>query len=125
MHTKSHYIEIMMGNKTNEIIEKLFESLVQNYQKDLEELMRGSEFVFDSIDLLCHRLQKIGLKRVVSYTDSLEWLKNKKATTNPKDNADNCFESALTTALNHKQIKIIQKECPKSSLLLINMIENK
>ena len=26
MHTKSHYIEIMMGNKTNEIIEKLFES---------------------------------------------------------------------------------------------------
>ena len=87
--------------------------------------MRGSQFVFDSIDLLCHRLQKIGLKRGVSYTDSFEWLKNKKATTNPKYNADNCFESALTTALNHKQIKIIQKECPKSSLLLINMIENK
>ena len=40
--------------------------------------MRGSQFVFDSIDLLCHRLQKIGLKRGVSYTDSFEWLKNKK-----------------------------------------------
>ena len=113
MRTKSHYIEIMMGNKTNEIIEKLFESLSQNYQKDLEELMRGSEFVFDSIDLLYYRLQKIGLKRGVSYIDSLEWLKNKKATTNPKDNADNCFESALTAALNHKQIKIIQNKCQK------------
>ena len=51
MHTKSHNIEIMMGNETDEIIEKLFESLLQNYQKNLEESMRGSEFFFDSIDL--------------------------------------------------------------------------
>ena len=50
-HTKSYNIEIMMGNETDEIIEKLFESLLQNYQKNLEESMRGSEFVFDSIDL--------------------------------------------------------------------------
>ena len=37
MHTKNHDIEIMMGNETDEIIDKLFESLLQNYQKDLEE----------------------------------------------------------------------------------------
>ena len=48
MHTKSHNIEIMMGNETDEIIEKLFESLLQNSQKDLEESMGGSEFVFDT-----------------------------------------------------------------------------
>ena len=84
MHTKSHNIEIMMGNETDEIIEKLFESLLQNYQKDLEESMRGSEFVFDSIDLLYYHLQKIGLKRGGSYIDSPEWLKNKKARINPK-----------------------------------------
>ena len=51
MHTKSHNIEIMMGNETDEIIEKHFESLLQNYQKNLEESIRGSEFVFHSIDL--------------------------------------------------------------------------
>ena len=51
MHTKSHNIEIMMGNETDEIIEKHFESLLQNYQKSLEESIRGSEFVFHSIDL--------------------------------------------------------------------------
>ena len=84
MHTKSHNIEIMMGNETDEIIEKLFESLLQNYQKDLEESMRGSGFVFDSIDLLYYHLQKIGLKRGGSYIDSPEWLKNKKARINPK-----------------------------------------
>ena len=63
MYTKSHNIEILMGNETGEIIETLFESLLQNYQKDLEESMRGSEFVFDSIDLLYYHLQKIDLER--------------------------------------------------------------
>ena len=52
MHTKSCNIERMMGNETDELIEKLFESLLQNYEKDLEKSMKGSEFVFDSIDLL-------------------------------------------------------------------------
>ena len=109
MRTKNHDIEIMMGNETDEIIDKLFESLLQNYQKDLEEesIRRGSNFIFDSIDLLHNHFQKIGVKRGRSYIDSLEWLKNKKATINPKNNSDNnCFQYALTAALNHKQIKI-------------------
>ena len=92
MYTKSRNIEIMIGNKTDEIIEKLFDSLLQNYCKNLEE------------PIYCH-LQKIGLKRGGSYIDSPEWLKNKKATINPKNNDDNCFQYALTIALNHKQIK--------------------
>ena len=98
MYTKSHNIEIMMGNETDEIIEKLFESLLQNYQKDLEESMRKSEFVYDSIDLLYYHLQKIGLKKGGSYIDSPEWLKNRKATINPKNNDHNCFQYALTVA---------------------------
>ena len=98
MHTKSHNIEIMMGNETDEIIEKLFESLLQNYQKDLEESMRKGEFVCDSIGLLYYHLQKIGLKRGGSHIDSPEWLKNKKATINPKNNDDNCSQFALTVA---------------------------
>ena len=66
--------------------------------------MRGSEFVFDSIDLLYYHLQKIGLKRGRSYKDSPEWLKNEKATINPKNNDNNCFQYALTVALNHRNI---------------------
>ena len=31
-----------------------------------------------------------------------EWLKNKKATINPKNNDDNCFQYALTVVLNHQ-----------------------
>ena len=78
MSTKSRNIEIMEGSETDEIIDERFESLLQNYQKNLEEPMRGSEFVPDSIDLLYYHLQKEGLKRSASYIDSLECLKNKK-----------------------------------------------
>ena len=41
------------------------------------------------------------MKRSGSYTDSPEWLKNKKATINPQNNDDNCFQYALTVALNY------------------------
>ena len=47
--------------------------------------MRGSEFAFDSVDLLYCHLQKISLNRSGSYIDSPKWLKNKKATINPKN----------------------------------------
>ena len=50
-------IEIMMGNEADEIIDKLF-SFSQNYQKDLEESMRGSNFNFDSVNILYYDLQK-------------------------------------------------------------------
>ena len=46
----------MIGDETCEIIEELFKSLFQNYQKGLEESMRECEFVFDSVDLLYYHL---------------------------------------------------------------------
>ena len=46
MHSKSDNIEILIGNETNESIEELFESLLQRYQKGLEEKMRRLEFFF-------------------------------------------------------------------------------
>ena len=63
----------------------LIKSFFQKYQEELEESMRGSEFAFDSVDLLYYHLQKISLDRSGSYIDSPKWLKNKKATINPKN----------------------------------------
>ena len=63
MSTKSDNIEIIMGSETDEIIEELFESLLQNHQKDLEESMKQSGFNFDSVDLLYYHLQKTSLSR--------------------------------------------------------------
>ena len=37
MHTKSDNIEIMLGSETDEITEKLSESVLQKYQERLEK----------------------------------------------------------------------------------------
>ena len=80
MYSKSHNIEIMEGEGTDEIIKELHRSLSQKIQEGLEESMRGSKFIWDSVDFLYYHLQKMGFKRVGSYINSSEWLKNKKAT---------------------------------------------
>ena len=46
--------------------------------------MEGSEFAFDGVDLLHYKYNKISLNRGGSHVDSLESLKNKKVTINPK-----------------------------------------
>ena len=51
----------MKGSKTDEAIEELSESLLQIYQKELEESMRGNDFIFDNIDILYYNLNKISL----------------------------------------------------------------
>ena len=121
MHTKSNSIEIMMGSETDYIIEELFESLLQKYQEGLEEKMRGSKFVFDSVDLLHYNLHKISLNRGGSYIDSPKWLKNKKETINPENNDDKCFQYALTV----DKLKTIHNEYQKLNLLLISIIGKK
>ena len=75
MRAKIDNIEIMMGSETGEIIEELFKYLLQKYQEGLEESMKGSEFIFDGVDVLYYDLNKISLNRGGSYIDSPEWLK--------------------------------------------------
>ena len=58
----------MSGTETNEIIQELFYSLLQKYQKDLEESMKCSDF--DSVDLLHCKYHIIDLNRGKSYIDS-------------------------------------------------------
>ena len=46
--------------------------------------MRGSKFIFDSVDLLYYYLHKTSLKGVRSYIDSPKWLQNKKSNNKSK-----------------------------------------
>ena len=57
MHSKSDNIKIMMGSKTNDIIDELFHSLLQRYKKASEESRKtGSKFVFNNVDALYYKL---------------------------------------------------------------------
>ena len=105
MHTKSDNIEIMNGIEAKDIINELFKSFLGRYQENLETKMRGSSFVFESVDLLYYKLHKISLNRGRSYIDSPDWIKKKKATINPKNEDNECLKYAITVALNHEKIK--------------------
>ena len=78
MNSKSDNVEIMMGIETDDIINELFESFFKKYQEGLETKMEGSNFVFESVDLLYYSLHKISLNRGRSYINSRSWIKNKK-----------------------------------------------
>ena len=100
MHTRSDNIEIMIGDDNDDIIEELFKSLLQKYEENSQNTMRGSDFEFDGVNFLYYDFNKISLNRGGSYIDSPKWLKNKKSTINPKNNDYKCFQYAVTLALN-------------------------
>ena len=59
--------EIRLGNQTDDIIKELINSFLNNYQKEEIILRSGSNFVFESVDLLSYHVHKASLKRVKSY----------------------------------------------------------
>ena len=69
----------MIGNETDEVIKEIFVSVLQKYQKGLEESMKGSEFIYDWVDLLHYKCHKISLNCGGSYIGSPKWLTNKKS----------------------------------------------
>ena len=105
MYTRSDNIEIMFGDDNDDVIEQLFESLLKKYEENLQNKMRGSEFEFDGVNFLYYDFNKTSKNRGGSYIDSPKWLKDKKSTINPKNNDDECFQYAVTLALNLDKIK--------------------
>ena len=76
--------EIRLGNKTDDIVKRLINSFLNNYQKEKLIFRNDSKFVFESVDLLSYHIHKTSLKRGNSYIKSLECVASKKATINPK-----------------------------------------
>ena len=70
-------------------------TLRSRYQGNLETLMRGSDFIFDSAQLVYYKCDKVNFRHDGSYIDSTDWRKNKKATIYPKDAKDKCFQYAV------------------------------
>ena len=97
--------QIRLGNETEDIIKRRIHSFVNNYQKEEIILTNGSNFVFESVDLLSCHIYKTSLKRGKSYIKSPKWVVNKRATINPKNKDNKCFQCSITVALNHQNIE--------------------
>ena len=97
--------EIRSGNETDDIIKRLLKSFLTNYQNEEKILRNGSNFVFESVDLLSYHIHRTSLRRGKSYVKPSEWLINKRATINPKNKDNKCFQYSVTVALNHQNIE--------------------
>ena len=66
--SKSEPVEVFMGSNTKDVIGKLFNALLQRFQKAQETSNeRGGEFIPDSVELLYYNFQRIDIKRAESY----------------------------------------------------------
>ena len=129
IYIKSEALKIFMGSDTNDVIDRLFNTLLQvpkcrfystfqsaqevRFQSAQEtSKKRGSEFIPDSVELLYYHFQRIDIIRAESYIMSPDWIASKKATINPKNEKDNeCFKWSIIAGLNYNKIK--EKELKK------------
>ena len=110
--TRTNYVwsnnkSIMWVRDTDDIIRELLTSFLHNYQE--LKIIKGNDFVFESVDLTDYKLHRVRLRRGGLYIKSPKWLANKKATINPKSkNDDECLRWSTISALNYN--KIMKKE---------------
>ena len=59
MRSKKGNTEFITYGNVNDVVDELIESLLSRYQIGLETSMRGSNFVFDSVQLLYYKCDKL------------------------------------------------------------------
>ena len=85
IYSASEPVEIFMCSDTEDVIDTLFNTILQRFQQAQETSNdKGSKFIPESVELSYYYLQKINIRRTESYIMSPDWLVNKKATINPK-----------------------------------------
>ena len=70
--------EIRLGNETNNIVESLINSFLNNYQKEQQVSREKSNFAFDFVDSMRCKFHNTSLKIGSPYIKSPEWIANKK-----------------------------------------------
>ena len=66
MHSRSDNIKFTSYN----VVDELFESICSRYERNLETSMRGSDFIFYSVQLMYCKCHKVNFRRCGSYIDS-------------------------------------------------------
>ena len=93
IYTKSKPVEILMDSNTNAVIDRLIDTTLKRFQQAMKTSIKGSKFTHESVGLLYYHFQRIDIRRAESYIISPDWIANKKATINPKNEKDNkCFQ---------------------------------
>ena len=70
MHSRSDNIKFTSYNDANGIAGEIFESLRSRNQRNLETSIIGSDFIFDSNQLMYYERRKVNFRRGGSYIRS-------------------------------------------------------
>ena len=120
-YVKSKNVEMRSRDNTDDIINKIFEVLLENYEREENILRNGSDYSFECVDLALVQFHDINMKRGSSYMESPKWISNKKATINPKNLKDNnCFQYAIVPAVHHQDINNNPERILKLKPYIIN-----
>ena len=63
-HVKGDNAEIRLGNDTSEIIKELINSFLSDYQKEEQILRNGSNYIFESVNILDIYIHNIKLFKI-------------------------------------------------------------
>ena len=111
MHSRRNNLKLTSYIDTDEVVDGIFESLWSRYQGNLETSMRGNYFISNSVQLVYYKCNKVNYGPGGSCIDSPDWIKKKKATTNPKNTDHKCFQYVGTVALNYEEIESHPERC--------------
>ena len=113
IYTKSKTLEVFMGSDIEDVIDKLFNTLLQRFKRTQETSNeRGSKLIPDSVELLYYHSQGIDIRRYESYIMSPDWILSERATIKAKNGKSNkCFQWSIVLGLNYNKIK--EKELKK------------
>ena len=84
---------------------ELLTQIIQKYKELMEYSTKNSGLNLEGVKLMNYDINKITINRGGSYIESPTSLKSNKCTINPQNkNDNNCFQYALTVALNYEEI---------------------
>ena len=85
IYSASEPVEMFMGSDTEDVIDTLFNAILQRFQQAQETPNdKGREFIPESIEFLYYYFHKINIIRAESYIMSSNWIINKKKNNKPK-----------------------------------------
>ena len=75
MHSKNDNNKVMTYDYANEVMKEIFELLLSRYWIELKTSVKGSDFTFDSANLLYCKYHQISFILGGSYLESPDWIK--------------------------------------------------
>ena len=75
MHSSSDNIKYTPYSDATDVTDKLFNSLCSRCKENLETSMKGSDFIFDSVQLIYYKCHKVSFIHGGSYFGTPDWKK--------------------------------------------------